>query len=157
MEGMSEATVDDEALVVRRSIEIAASVDRVWRIVTEPDQISRWLGDTELSGRGAGAVGTVSWPDRGAIPLRVEHVDPPSRITYRWCNDDALAEVAPRFDAETSTVFTFTLQERPGGTLLTVVESGFEATSDPAANLDSHRRGWNSELDELIAVAEALT
>jgi len=155
MEGMSEATVDDEALVVRRSIEIDASVDRVWRVVTEPALISQWLGDTLLTGRGVGAVGTVSWPDRGPIPLRVEAVDAPTSITYLWCNDDALTAVPGEFDADRATAFTFTLHARPGGTLLTVVESGFERTTDPVANLESHRRGWNSELDELIAVAEA--
>ena len=41
-----------------------------------------------------------------------------------------------------------------GGTQLTVVETGFETTSDPAANLESHRGGWDSELDELVAFVE---
>ena len=42
-----------------------------------------------------------------------------------------------------------------GGTQLTVVESGFEHTSDPAANLESHREGWDSELDKLVALLES--
>ncbi|MEP6561594.1 MAG: hypothetical protein ABJD68_11065 [Nakamurella sp.] len=42
----------------------------------------------------------------------------------------------------------------PGGTQLTVVESGFETTSDPVANLESHRTGWDSELDQLVALLE---
>ena len=42
----------------------------------------------------------------------------------------------------------------PEGTRLTVVETGFETTSDPIANLESHRTGWNDELDKLVALLE---
>ena len=59
------------------------------------------------------------------------------------------------FDEEHSTVFTFTLEQVPGGTELTVVETGFETTSDPTANLDSHRSGWDAELDKLVALLES--
>ena len=38
---------------------------------------------------------------------------------------------------------------------LTVVETGFETTSDPAANLESHRQGWDAELDKLVALFES--
>ena len=40
------------------------------------------------------------------------------------------------------------------GTRLTVVETGFEHTSDPSANLESHREGWDGELDKLVALLE---
>ena len=52
-------------------------------------------------------------------------------------------------------MFTFTLEQVPGGTELTVVETGFETTSDPTANMDSHRSGWDSELDKLVALLES--
>ncbi|HEX5859224.1 MAG TPA: SRPBCC domain-containing protein [Microbacterium sp.] len=61
---------------------------------------------------------------------------------------------AETVDADHSTVFTFTLEAVADGTELTVVETGFETTSDPAANLESHREGWNSELDKLVALLE---
>ena len=53
-----------------------------------------------------------------------------------------------------STVFTFTLEPVPDGTQLTVVETGFDRTSDPAANMASHAEGWVSELDKLVALLE---
>ena len=52
-------------------------------------------------------------------------------------------------------MFTFTLEPVSDGTLLTVVESGFDATSDPVANLESHRTGWDAELDKLAALLES--
>lgn len=27
----------------------------------------------------------IRWPDRGRVPLRIEAVDPPHMISYRWC------------------------------------------------------------------------
>jgi uncharacterized protein YndB with AHSA1/START domain len=149
------AVVDAEELTVRRTIRIAEPVEKVWSAVTEPDHISRWFGRTELDGTGAGAQGSMTFPGRGPIPLRVEAMDRPRLVTYRWNNDDALEHLPGEVDDDHSTVFTFTLEPVSGGTQLTVVESGFGATSDPAANLESHRGGWESELDKLVDLLES--
>jgi len=146
------ATVDGPAFTVRRTIRIAAPVDKVWTAVTEPEHISRWFGRAEFDGSGVGAVGTLTWDDHGSIPVRVEAVDEPRSITYRWSNDDALGQIPDELDVEHSTVFTVSLEPVEGGTQLTVVESGFENTSDAVANLEFHRQGWNSDLDELVAL-----
>jgi len=67
----------------------------------------------------------------------------------------ALIQARTLTEVERSTVFTFTLQPVDGGTDLTVVESGFDHTSAPAANLESHRGGWETELDSLRALLES--
>jgi uncharacterized protein YndB with AHSA1/START domain len=149
------AVVDTAEFTVRRTIRIAAPVERVWSAVTEPQHISRWFGRTELDGAGAGAQGTMTFPERGAIPLRVEAMDAPRLVTYRWSNDDALERLPDELDDDRSTVFTFTLEPFTGGTQLTVVETGFDRTSDPAANLETHRGGWETELDKLVALLES--
>lgn len=148
------AVVDDTAFIVRRTIRIAAPPQKVWSAVTEPEHISRWFGRVELDGAGAGARGTMSFPERTPIPLLVEAIDPPRTVTYRWNNDDADEQGPEDLDVDRSTAFTFTLEPVSGGTQLTVVESGFEKTSDPTANLQSHRDGWGSELDKLVALLE---
>ncbi len=102
-----------------------------------------------------GRSGTLTFPDYGAVPVRIEAIDPPRAVTYRWSNDDALGALPEELDEAHSTAFTFTLEQIPGGTRLTVVETGFEVTSDPAANLENHRKGWNEELDKLIALLES--
>jgi len=150
----SPSTVDQGSFTVRRTIRIAAPVESVWSAITEPEHISKWFGVAVLDGAGAGATGTLTFPDYGAIPLRIEAIDAPRSVSYRWGNDDALGAPAETVDPEHSTVFTFTLEAVADGTELTVVESGFETTSDPAANLESHREGWNFELDKLVALLE---
>lgn len=148
------SVVDEESFSVRRTIQIAAPIEKVWQAVTEPEHISRWFGSAVLDGVGVGATGTMTFSDYGAIPLRVEEWDEPRRITYRWNNDDALGELPAQVQEAGSTLFTLTLEEVNGGTQLTVVEAGFENTSDPLVNLESHRTGWDEELDKLVALLE---
>lgn len=148
------SVIDESEFSVRRTIRIAAPIAKVWAAVTEPEQISRWFGRAQFDGRHAGALGTLTWPDRDPIPVRIEAVDEPRSVSYRWGNDDASGVVPETLDDAHSTVFTFTLEEVDGGTELMVVETGFERTSDPVANLDDHRDGWNGELDKLVALLE---
>jgi uncharacterized protein YndB with AHSA1/START domain len=145
------SVIDEGTYSVRRTIRIAAPVEKVWTAVTEPEHISRWFGRTVLDGAGVGAEGTMTFEGYGDVPIRVEALEAPRSVTYRWGNDDALGHLPDRVDETTSTVFTFTLAAVSDGTELTVVETGFERTSDPAANLRDHAEGWVSELDKLVA------
>ena len=148
-----QAVVEESTFSVRRRIRIAAPIEKVWQAVTVPEYISSWFGRTVLDGHG---VGTITWPERYDIPIRVEAIDEPHMVSYRWCNDDALGSAPSQIDDGHSTVFTFTLESVAGGTELTVVESGFDATSAPLENLENHRLGWNGELDKLVALLEGV-
>jgi uncharacterized protein YndB with AHSA1/START domain len=151
--GNTGSVADPDALTVRRTIHIAAPVAAVWAAVTEPEHISAWFGATVLDGAGPGATGSMTFDGDPPIPLRVEAVDPERSVSYRWNNDD-VGGPPDRFVEERSTLVVFTLEEAPGGTRLSVVESGFAATSDPLGNLESHRVGWDAELDGLVALLE---
>ena len=146
--------IDEDAYTVRRTMRIAAPVEKVWRAVTEPEHISRWFGKTVLDGTGAGAAGTMTFEGYGVIPIRVEAIDAPRSVSYRWGNDDAVRRAGGAIDETTTTVLTFTLDEFDGGTVLTVVVTGFDRTSDPKANMADHAEGWVSELDKLVALLE---
>ena len=150
------SVVDHATFAVRRSIHIAAPVEKVWAAVTEPAHISAWFGRAAFDGSGAGTLGTLTWEGRDPIPVRIEAIDEPRLVAYRWSNDDALGTPPAELDEQHSTVFTFTLEPAAGGTQLTVVETGFDVTSDPAANLASHAEGWTQELDKLVAVLEGV-
>ncbi|MEO5921307.1 MAG: SRPBCC domain-containing protein [Pseudolysinimonas sp.] len=149
------SVVDEGAFTVRRSIRIAAPLEKVWSAVTVPAHISRWFGQASFAGSGAGALGTLTWEGRDPIPVRIEAIDEPHSVSYRWGNDDASGVAADAIDDAHSTVFTFTLEPVADGTVLTVVETGFETTSDPLANLEDHRGGWDEELDKLVTLLES--
>jgi uncharacterized protein YndB with AHSA1/START domain len=144
--------VEAEAFRVRRSIRIDAPVARVWQAVTEPAMVSQWFGELALPAVEVGATGTISWPDHGSIPIGIKALDEPRSVTYVWNNDHSSSAYPAEFDESEAMTFTFTLQPEEGGTRLTVVETGFETTHDPAANMEDHRGGWDYELDELRAL-----
>jgi len=150
------SVVDAEGFTVRRTIEIAAPREKVWAAVTEPEHIAGWFSDTAtLAALETGAEGVLHWHDHGDFPFRVEAVDPPYSVAYRWGNELAHGRPSEAWDAQGSTVFTFTLEEIPSGTRLTVVETGFDAYGDPVAAMEDNRGGWDYELDELVAYVEA--
>ena len=149
------SVVDNDEFTVRRTVTIAAPIEKVWAAVTEPEHISRWFGQsTVLDELAVGARGSFSWDDYGTIPVLIEELDPPHVVAYRWSNASGNTIEADEVDPDHSTVFRFTLEAVNGGTQLTVVESGFDTLSTPAESMESNRGGWNSELDELVAYLE---
>lgn len=150
------SVVDSDEFTVRRTITIAAPIEKVWAAITEAEHIMRWFGQAAVLDEVAvGARGVFSFEGYGDFPVLIEELDPPRMIAYRWSNDDARGINPDDVDPDHSTVFRFTLDPiASGGTQLTVVETGFDTTTDPAFNMDSHRGGWDSELDELVAYLE---
>ena len=149
------STIDADAFTVRRTVRIAAAPDRVWAAVTRPELITQWFGNiAELDRLEVGAEGEFGFEGYGRFPVRIEELDAPHVIAYRWGNENATP--TKTLDPEHSTVFRFTLEPLDGGaaTRLTVVESGFDNLADPAKAMESNRGGWDSELDELVAFVE---
>lgn len=150
------AVIDSGAFTVRRTINVAAPVEKVWAAITEADHLAKWFPQrAELDEVAVGAVGEFEFDGYGTFPVQIEELDPPRMIAYRWGNDDA-APVVP-LDPARSTVFRFTLESINTGTRLTLVESGFDTLTDPAASMKGNRGGWDSELDELVAYLEGVS
>lgn len=102
---------------VERSIWIAAPRERVWRALTEPEDIARWLLPPALGAQ-------LKRDERGTLlvcmgPMEVpiaalEALDSPHQVTTRSLPDRLLALV-------------FTLEELRGGTQVTLALTGFES------------------------------
>jgi len=143
---------------IETDVLIAAPVDRVWELITQPEHVGRWFGDAgaEIDLRPGGAL-SLHWHDSETVHGRIEAVEPPHRFSYRWLlSGDAGAEPTPA----NSTLTEFTLAVEGDGTRVAVVESGFDAldvdAAERAARLASHTAGWESELGELVAHARAV-
>lgn len=86
----------------------------------------------------------------------VEKVEPQHHFSFRW-HPYAMDK---NFDytGEEQTLVTFTLEDSPGqGTLVTVVESGFDKLP-PQRRLEAfpaHTGGWEAQLDNLDRHASA--
>ncbi|MEB3371754.1 SRPBCC domain-containing protein [Saccharopolyspora mangrovi] len=139
---------------IEREIVIAAAPERVWPLVSEP---GFWATDDE-SIRGTmateGQTLVARHSQHGDFPMRVEKVDPPKYLAYRWMSafpGEALTE-------DNSTLVEFTLTPEGDGTRLRVVESGFAALPTSEENrrnvIKDHTGGWEQCLAALAARAE---
>ena len=142
---------------IEREITIAAPIERVWAVLTEPDLLSQWFSQhkpAEVDLRPGGVL-RLSHGEGYDYPTRLVRVEPPTHLAYRW------ASAYPGEDAteDNSTLVEFTLTTVDGGTRLRVAESGFASLTippgrEPRAGYDSHVEGWPQVLDKLREVAE---
>jgi uncharacterized protein YndB with AHSA1/START domain len=132
----------DQVSAIERQIELRASPERVWRALTEPEEIRGWFGQSAELDLRPGGSGRIDWDEHGSFFIRVEAVEPTTYLAWRWAREPGVpVEDGP------STLVEFRLDPRPdGGTLLALRESGFERASDRETNVE----GWTSELNELV-------
>lgn len=140
--------------VITREILIAAAPELVWPLVAEP---GFWATDDEQA-RGRRATAGESLVARhsqhGDFPVRVEKVDPPHYVAYRWVS----AFPGEPLRENNTTLVEFTLTAEDGGTRLRVVESGFAALPTSEENrrrvIDDHSAGWEQCVATLASRAE---
>jgi uncharacterized protein YndB with AHSA1/START domain len=143
---------------IEKDVMIAAPVERVWELLTNAEHVGRWFGNAgaEIDLRPGGTL-SLSWSGYGTFHGRVEAVEPPHRVCYRWLSTrDLQAEPTPA----NSTLIEFTLAAEGDGTRVAVVESGFDRldvdAEERAAALASNTEGWTKELSELAEYALAV-
>ncbi|WP_328303057.1 SRPBCC domain-containing protein [Streptomyces sp. NBC_00435] len=127
---------------IERETLIEASLERVWSLVAEP---GFWVADEgTLTGTAAreGESVVARNSEYGEFPVRVEKVEPPTYLAYRW----ASAFPGQELSEDNSTLVEFTLSREGDKTLLRVVESGFSALagSEELRNkaLEDNTGGW---------------
>jgi uncharacterized protein YndB with AHSA1/START domain len=107
---------------IERTVELPVTPEELWVALTRPEQLSTWFGADvlELELRAGGRVALV---DRDSTIRRglVQEVERPHRFSFRWL---PIAEGPEGFSgALPATWVEFTLEEREGGTRLTVRET----------------------------------
>jgi uncharacterized protein YndB with AHSA1/START domain len=142
---------------IEREVAISAPIERVWAVLTEPEHVGAWFGtgapaEIDLH---AGGVMVLDHGSHGVYPTVIVKLDPPRALSYRWASGYP-GVVATE---DNSTLVEFTLEPTSDGTLLRVVESGFEALVIPAervedAGFESHSNGWSGVVLKLAAHAE---
>ena len=139
--------------VIEREVLIEAPVDVVWKVVTEPEQITRWFTDSAQIDVRPGGEGTLFWDKRASnVPttahILVETVDPPHTFSFRWGHPEG-AEAK----SGNSMLVEFTLRAEGENTRLRVVESGVAELDWPeeqkATYVEDHNGGWKIHLTSL--------
>lgn len=128
---------------IDRQIEIDASAERVWDLVSRPGW---WINEQEVDPdpvlRQEGDLHVLVHEKYGEFRLQTLDADRPRYVAFRWIDN-----VAP----EGGTTVEFWIDERPGGVTLRVAESGFTSLRKDreaiANQVRENTHGWEVELE----------
>jgi uncharacterized protein YndB with AHSA1/START domain len=138
---------------IEKQIVLRAPRARVWRALSNAEEFGTWFG-ADMKGAtfkpGQWARGRVTYPgyEHLTMEILVERMEEGRLLSWRWHPGAVdLKEVAD----EPMTLVEFTLEDVPGGTLLKVVESGFDKI--PLARRESafhdNEGGWTEQMTNI--------
>jgi len=138
---------------IEKQVLLHASQPRVWRALTDAEEFGAWFR-VKLEGPfvpGGRTKGKITYPGYEHITMEVwvERMEAETLFSYRWHP----YAVDPKVDysSEPTTLVEFQLKSKDGGTLLRVVESGFDQL--PASRRDEAFRmndgGWKQQLTNI--------
>jgi len=139
---------------IERKILLKAPRSRVWRALSNAEEFGNWFG-VKLQGKtfspGLRTSGQITHPDYEHITfdVTIERMEPERVLSWRWV--PAAIERNVDYSHEPTTLVTFELQEVDDGTLLTIVESGFDKVP-PARRMEAFRmnsEGWDGQMENL--------
>lgn len=140
---------------IERSIVLNAPRDRVWHALSNAEDFGKWFGanlqgQTFAAGQRARGQITISGYEHVWFDVVIERIEPKDLLSYRW--HPYAIDPAIDYEQESPTLVTFMLKDAPGnGTLLTVVETGFDKLP-PQRRLDAFRMngsGWTAQLNNI--------
>lgn len=139
---------------IERKILLHASPAQVWAALSEAETFGRWFG-VALQGQhfapGQRTRGAVTYPGYEHLTwdVLVEQMLPEELFSFRW--HPYPVDPAHDYSAEPTTLVQFELEPHGGGTLLRVVESGFDGIPSErrlkAFRMNS--RGWDEQMSNI--------
>jgi uncharacterized protein YndB with AHSA1/START domain len=142
----ADKTASGQSDTLSFELDLKHSPQKVWRAITEPELLAKWLLPATGFKLEVGAAFTLNtqpvggWD--GVVKCRVLESEPHKKLSYAWVVGDM----------EIDTVVTFTLSPTDEGTRLSITQSGFKAHQKQA--FGGARYGWNlmgGKLIELLA------
>jgi uncharacterized protein YndB with AHSA1/START domain len=138
---------------IEKQVLLDAPRSRVWRALTDVSQFNSWFGValTTPFVPGAEVSGTIGIRGFEHVTMRIwiDTMEPERLFSFRW--HPYAVEPGVDYSAEPTTLVSFTLEDAPGGTTLTIVESGFDAipASRRAKAFDMNEKGWASQAENI--------
>ena len=138
---------------IEKKILLKAPRSKVWNAIADSGQFGAWFGVKFDKGfqQGARMDGrmTIKAYEGAKFEIEIDRIEPESYFSYRWHP----YAIDPKMDysKEPTTLVEFRLEERAGGTELTVVESGFDRipASRKAEALRMNTHGWEQQLKNI--------
>jgi uncharacterized protein YndB with AHSA1/START domain len=138
---------------IEKQVTFEAPRSRVWRAITDVEQFNKWFGVslTTPFTPGAEVSGKINIPkyDHVTMTIWIETMEPERFFSFRW--HPYAIEEGVDYSAEPTTLVSFALEEVPGGTELTIVESGFDAIPEErrAKAFSMNSSGWAGQAENI--------
>ena len=143
-----DTTPPSQTDTIAFEFELQHRPEKVWRALTEPELLTRWLLPVigfDLAPGAAFTFKTQPYPGwDGTVNCRILEVVPHTTLRYAW----TVGEM------ELDTVVTFTLAPTATGTRLTLVQSGFKPSQKQ--NAGGARYGWKMMGAKLLDVLASM-
>jgi len=138
---------------IEKSILLRAPRARVWRALTDAGEFGSWFGVKLESGFAVGqhSSGQITYPgyEHLTMEVEVERMETEKLFSFRWHPN--ATDPDKDYSAEPTTLVEFRLEEVADGTLLTVVESGFDQLPPErrAVAFRSNSGGWAQQMENI--------
>ena len=114
---------------IEKQILLRARRSRVWRAIADQKEFGEWFGVKLPAGKfkpGEEVAGniTVKGYEHLLMTVVVDRVEPERFLSFRW--HPYAVDPKTDYSSEPMTLVSFTLSDADGGTLLSIVESGFD-------------------------------
>jgi len=138
---------------IEKTVIVRAPRSRVWRAIANAEEFGAWFRVT-LDGafaEGATIRGRITHPgyEHVAMEMLVDRIEPERYFSYRW--HPYAVEPGVDYSSEPTTLVEFILDETTGGTVLTIVESGFDRLP-PSRRAEAFRMndgGWTEQIKNI--------
>jgi uncharacterized protein YndB with AHSA1/START domain len=151
---MSKADTDR----IEKRVVLRAPRHRVWRAITNAEEFGAWFG-VKFEGafvEGTRVRGKITHPgyEHVSMEVLVERIEPERLFSYRW--HPYAVDPGVDYSAEPTTLIEFCLDDVEGGTLLTIVESGFERIplARRAEAFGMNDQGWTAQTENVKRFVE---
>jgi uncharacterized protein YndB with AHSA1/START domain len=137
---------------IEKRLELAAPRERVWRAIATAEEFGAWFG-MRIEGtfaEGATVRGKFTFEGKeNLIEFRIERMQPERYFSYRW--HPFATDPSYDYSTEPMTLVEFTLEEANGGSVLTIVETGFDRIplARRAIAFRMNTGGWESQGNKL--------
>lgn len=143
---------------IEKQVMLKAPRARVWAAIADAEQFGAWFRavfDGEFVA-GERAAGRITYPgyEHMRFELWVEEVEPERLFAFRW--HPSAVDEGRDYSTEPTTRVEFRLEDAPGGTLLTVVESGYDRLPRDRRDeaLRSNTEGWQIQMGNIAEHVE---
>jgi uncharacterized protein YndB with AHSA1/START domain len=138
---------------IEKTVIVRAPRSRVWRAIANAEEFGAWFR-VALEGpfaEGTTIRGRITHPgyEHVAMEMLVDRIEPERYFSYRW--HPYAVEPGVDYSSEPTTLVEFTLDETTGGTVLTIVESGFDRLPPPrrAEAFRMNDGGWTEQIKNI--------